>query len=288
MGGFVLLFRSLLDKGWASNPEYMATWVRLVLKASHAEHEVFVNGENVKLERGQFFTGRKALAKEIGLSDSKVERILGFFKREGMLGWVSTNKGRLITIKNYDRFQGNFGMDTQGDIKGDTPLKTGQQNKQQNEQPQAAPDKAEAQCAEQQNKQQNEQQLNSQRTATEHKQRTERTKRKEKEDLKDQIKNIELPDFLSFDLWAELVEHRSDIKKPFTLRAATMQLKQLADWHAKGHNIEAIIQNTISNGYQGLFEPKTPPPQQNQSGQFSAKTQNVIDRIKDIDLESSC
>lgn len=176
MGGFVLLFRSLLDKGWASNPEYMATWVRLVLKASHADHEVFVNGENVKLERGQFFTGRKALAKEVGLSDSKVERILGFFKREGMLDWVSTNKGRLITIKNYDRFQGNFGVDTQGYTQGDTPTKTGQQNKQQTEQPQVAPNMALDLDGEQQNKQPIEQRANSKRTATEHKQRTERTK----------------------------------------------------------------------------------------------------------------
>ena len=114
------------------------------------------------------------------------------------------------------------------------------------------------------------------------------TKEKAKPSVKTEVLTLELPIFLSFDLWKELVEHRIEIRKPFTLRAATMQLKQLTGWHAKGHDIEAIIQNSISNGYQGLFEPKTPPQRQNQSGQFSAKTQNVIDRIKDIDLESSC
>lgn len=83
--------------------------------------------------------------------------------------------------------------------------------------------------------------------------------KKSKLDAQSEVLNLALPECLSFDLWAELVAHRKEIKKPFTVRAANMQLKSLAAWHAKGHDIEAIIQNSISNGYQGLFEPKGNP-----------------------------
>ena len=154
MGGFTLLFRSLLDKGWASNPEYLATWVRLILKASHSDHELFVNGKTLKLSKGQFFTGRKALAKEVGMSESKLERVLGFFKREGMITWESMTKGRVITIENYGRFQANFADDTPTHTPTHTPQKT--------EQPQTAEIKAFTGIREQQ--------PNSNRTATEHKQ----------------------------------------------------------------------------------------------------------------------
>lgn len=180
MGGFALLYRSLLDKGWASNPEYMATWIRLILKASHAAHEVFISGETINLTRGQFFTGRKALAKEIGISESSCERVLGFFKREGMISWISTNRGRVITIANYDRFQGQFSGDTPTHTQGDTPPFSEQQNEQQNEQPQPLPRKARGSSCEQQNEQQNEQPANSSRTASEHKQITEQQKEQNK------------------------------------------------------------------------------------------------------------
>lgn len=99
-------------------------------------------------------------------------------------------------------------------------------------------------------------------------------KKPAKPDVKTEVLNLELPSFLSFDLWNELVEHRIEIKKPFTLRAATMQIKQLSGWYAKGHDIEGIIQNSISNGYQGLFEPKTAPQSNYQTRQQRVSENN--------------
>lgn len=74
--------------------------------------------------------------------------------------------------------------------------------------------------------------------------------------MQSEVLNLDLPNFIGFELWSELVAHRKEIKKPFTVRAAKMQLNQLIKWHTKGHDIEEIIQTSISNGYQGLFEPK--------------------------------
>ena len=71
----------------------------------------------------------------------------------------------------------------------------------------------------------------------------------------------DLPDVLNNDAflaaWADWVRHRSEIRKPLKPTTIRQQLKKLA---AMGTlRAVAAIEHSIANGYQGLFEPKTPP-----------------------------
>jgi hypothetical protein len=68
---------------------------------------------------------------------------------------------------------------------------------------------------------------------------------------------VNLPAWLSPELWREWVEYRRQLKKPIkTQQGVTGMLKKLEEFRGKGHEPEAVIRETMANEWQGLFEPK--------------------------------
>lgn len=104
-GGYIYLERKMLDKGFWKNSYYTHLWIHLLFLASHEDKEFFWLGKTQKLKRGQLITGRKALAKDTGIPETTIERILDYFIREGQIGQQTTNKFRLITVLNYNKYQ---------------------------------------------------------------------------------------------------------------------------------------------------------------------------------------
>lgn len=70
---------------------------------------------------------------------------------------------------------------------------------------------------------------------------------------------IELPDWLPRTIWTEWVADRRERRKPISSRAASQQLKRLADFREQGHDPARVIEHSIANGYQGLFPPNDAP-----------------------------
>lgn len=67
---------------------------------------------------------------------------------------------------------------------------------------------------------------------------------------------IEVPEFIEGDLWLKWIQHRKEIRKKLTRTQAEAQIKKLTKWKEQGYDPNEIIRNSISNGWQGLFEPK--------------------------------
>jgi hypothetical protein len=67
---------------------------------------------------------------------------------------------------------------------------------------------------------------------------------------------ISLPDWLPREAWVMWAKDRSDRKKPITQAGAMLQLKDLEKYRAQGHDPVAVIEHSISRGWQGLFPPK--------------------------------
>ncbi len=59
----------------------------------------------MNLRSGQFITGRKALEAATGIEQSKCERLLKLFKTTQQIEQQKTNKFRIITICNWDKYQ---------------------------------------------------------------------------------------------------------------------------------------------------------------------------------------
>jgi hypothetical protein len=80
-------------------------------------------------------------------------------------------------------------------------------------------------------------------------------KRKEKINKKEKksIEEINLPDWLDKELWNRFVEFRKEIKKPLTHFACLLNIKRLENFKNIGHSPKDVIEQSIANGWQGLF-----------------------------------
>lgn len=93
------------------------------------------------------------------------------------------------------------------------------------------------------------------------------------ETIKNKNKNIEedkdnpptpilfpYPAVISGQLWEDFVEHRRvTIRKPLTVKAASIIIRKLEKWKREGHDPTAIVEDAIANGWRGVFEPKNYP-----------------------------
>lgn len=66
-----------------------------------------------------------------------------------------------------------------------------------------------------------------------------------------------LPDWIPDRAWRDYEEMRQRIRKPMTDRARELAVRQLADLRVRGHPPEAVLQQSIFNSWQGLFEIKS-------------------------------
>jgi phage replication O-like protein O len=73
---------------------------------------------------------------------------------------------------------------------------------------------------------------------------------------KDSKFSVELPSWLSAELWTEFVVMRKTIKKPLTDNAAKRMITKLGKYHDKGIDAAAQLTNSIDNFYSDVYEPK--------------------------------
>lgn len=81
------------------------------------------------------------------------------------------------------------------------------------------------------------------------------SKSKKLNETKVQILNLVLPSGINREMWADFVAMRSEIKKPLTPTAASRTLKRLEGFIAQGYNANDILDRSIRNGWQDVFEP---------------------------------
>lgn len=69
---------------------------------------------------------------------------------------------------------------------------------------------------------------------------------------------VELPEWLSPELWAEWVEYRRQLKQPIkTQQGITGTLNKLAKFRTQGYSPEVVIHEAMANEWRGLYEPKS-------------------------------
>ena len=109
--GWIKLHRQLFDH-WLWNSERFSkgqAWVDLILRASHADHEVPMGNQLIPVKRGQVLTSQTRLAANWLWTRKSVNAFLTLLKRDNQVD-IRTSKGTetgytLITINNYEKFQ---------------------------------------------------------------------------------------------------------------------------------------------------------------------------------------
>ena len=112
------------------------------------------------------------------------------------------------------------------------------------------------------------------------------TKDKHTKDNKDNINNppkspravsfdasaVKLPDWLSAEIWSSWVAYRRDLKKPIKSQQTVTQAINLLDrCRLNGYSPDEIINQSIANGWQGLFEPKVARQQRRQESRVTER-----------------
>lgn len=107
MKGWIKLYRQIWNNPYFADPDFVSVWVWLLCNVTHEPKDVLFKGKRISLTPGQLTTGRKIMAKATGVHESKIHRVLDLLKNEQQIEQQTSNSCRLITIKNWDRYQIN-------------------------------------------------------------------------------------------------------------------------------------------------------------------------------------
>ncbi|WP_312372707.1 hypothetical protein [Lachnoclostridium sp.] len=106
MDGYIKLHRKILENPVVcKDSEYLSIWIYLLLNATHKECDAVFKGERITLLPGQLITGRKSIAKQFNINESKVQRVIKKLEIEHQIEQQTSNENRLITILNWGDYQ---------------------------------------------------------------------------------------------------------------------------------------------------------------------------------------
>lgn len=106
MMGWIKLHRQLLGSHIFQSEKLLKIWIWCLMKATHTERQQIVGRQKIKLEEGQFVTGRNAAAAELGMAPSTAWDYLKLLESEDCISIKSNNKFSVVSIVNWGLYQG--------------------------------------------------------------------------------------------------------------------------------------------------------------------------------------
>lgn len=108
MSGWIKMHRDAEDHWISKDMAKLGRWVTLLWMANHEDKKVLIGNQLVELKRGQFVASNSFLAKRWDTSERTVLRFLELLEKDGMLHRYTHRKVTIITICNYEKYQGNL------------------------------------------------------------------------------------------------------------------------------------------------------------------------------------
>ncbi|CAG9702656.1 DnaA_N domain-containing protein [Clostridium neonatale] len=108
MAGWQKIYRDIQEHWlWEDKPFSRGqAWIDLILLVNHEDNKALIDGELVEVKRGSKITSLRKLAEQWGWSTTKAKKFLEQLKKDNMIAFESDNKKTLVTIENYDVYQG--------------------------------------------------------------------------------------------------------------------------------------------------------------------------------------
>ena len=101
MGRFVKLYESFIDWEWHTAPEVVSLFMHLLILAQYKDYRL----HGMVIKRGQLVTTLVKLSELTLMSVQRIRTCLKRLESTGEISQKSTNKFRVITICNYDKYQ---------------------------------------------------------------------------------------------------------------------------------------------------------------------------------------
>lgn len=99
---YIKLFRSLQNWRWYKDGNTARVFIHLLMKANITAADF----EDVTIRRGEVATSYNSLASDLGLSVRNIRTALNHLKSTGEVTSRSTSKFTIISINNYEKYQG--------------------------------------------------------------------------------------------------------------------------------------------------------------------------------------
>ncbi len=99
--GYIRLHRKFLEWEWLQNPNDVSLFIHLLLMTNWKDSKY----KDIDILRGSLVTGRKELAKKVGVSEQQIRTSLNHLKSTNVITIKSYNKFSIISINNYDKYQ---------------------------------------------------------------------------------------------------------------------------------------------------------------------------------------
>ena len=105
--GFIALYRSIQEH-WIWQDDVFSrgqAWIDLLLLANYSENKALMDGQLVKVERGEHITSLRKLSERWGWSTTKTKAFLELLKEDQMIEYKSDTKKTVVKVLNYSVWQ---------------------------------------------------------------------------------------------------------------------------------------------------------------------------------------
>lgn len=103
---FITLHRKIINSACFNDAELLKVWIWCLVRANHKDREIVHAGQVIKLKRGDFITGRFEAIKELKTTTMKFRGRIALLEQLGQITRKVTNKYTIISVVNYDYYQG--------------------------------------------------------------------------------------------------------------------------------------------------------------------------------------
>lgn len=109
MTGWVKLYRQIIESELYFSEKFSRcqAWIDLILLANHKPTTIFLRGAEVKLNRGDLGYSIVTLSVRWKWNERTVDRFLKWLESRQMIQCKKSNVTTVISILNYERYQGN-------------------------------------------------------------------------------------------------------------------------------------------------------------------------------------
>ena len=100
--GYIKLHRSIMKWEWYQDQNTVAVFLHLLLNANWEDCRY----RGYEVPRGSLVVGRKKIAKDLGISEQSVRTSIDHLKSTNEITTKVTNKFTIVTIVNWEKYQG--------------------------------------------------------------------------------------------------------------------------------------------------------------------------------------
>lgn len=106
MAGWIKTYRDLADHWLSQDLQKLGWWVILLLKVNHEDKKILSGNQLIELKKGQIIASLSYLATLWKTSKRTAERFVELLEKEQMVSRCTRHKVTILTICNWDSYQG--------------------------------------------------------------------------------------------------------------------------------------------------------------------------------------